>query len=68
MKKSELIKQVRMYIVGILGCISFILMVSEPIEEETWLQVFLYHKVYSILNWIYMLYPFYVLEIQGFIT
>lgn len=40
MKKSELMKQVRMSIVGILGCIALILMCGEPIEEETWFRVF----------------------------
>ena len=35
MKKSELMKQVRMSIVGILGCIALILMCGEPIEKET---------------------------------
>ncbi len=44
MKKSELMKQVRMSIVGILGCIALILMCGEPIEEETWFRVFFITK------------------------
>lgn len=49
MKKSELMKQVRTSIVGILGCISFILMVGEPIKEETWFQVFCITKCFAFL-------------------
>lgn len=49
MKKSELMKQVRMSIVSILGCIALILMCSEPIEEETWFRVFLITKGLAIL-------------------
>lgn len=49
MKKSELMKQVRMSIVSILGCIALILMCSEPIEEETWLRVFFITKGLAIL-------------------
>ena len=49
MKKSELMKQVRMSIVSILGCIALILMCSEPIEEETWFRVFFITKGLAIL-------------------
>lgn len=49
MKKSELMKQVRMFIVSILGCIALILMCSEPIEEETWFRVFFITKGLAIL-------------------
>lgn len=49
MKKSELIKQVRMSIVGILGCIAFIIMCGEPIEEETWFRVFFITKGLAFL-------------------
>ena len=49
MKKSELMKQVRMFIVSILGCIALILMCIEPIEEETWFRVFLITKGLAIL-------------------
>lgn len=49
MEKRDLMKQVRMYIVGILGCIAFILMVGEPIEEETWFRVFFITKGLAFL-------------------
>lgn len=49
MKKSELMKQVRTSIVGLLGCIAFILMVGEPIEEETWFRVFFITKGLAFL-------------------
>ena len=49
MKKSELMKQVRTSIVGLLGCIAFILMVGEPIKEETWFRVFFITKGLAFL-------------------
>ena len=49
MKKSELMKQVRMSIVGILGCIVLILMCGEPIEEETGFRAFFITKGLAIL-------------------
>ena len=49
MEKRDLNKQERMYIVGIWGCIAFILMVGEPIEEETWFRVFFITKGLAFL-------------------
>ncbi len=49
MEKRDLMKQVRMSIVGILGCIALILMVGEPIEEETWFRVFFITKGLAFL-------------------
>lgn len=44
MNKNEFFKRVRTGIVGILGCIAFILMVGEPVSEESWFQVMLWTK------------------------
>ena len=49
MEKRDLMKQVRMSIIGILGCIAFILVVGEPIEEETWYRVFFITKGLAFL-------------------
>ena len=42
MKKENLMKEVRAYIIGFLGSITFILVCCEPADEEYWyLQFFM---------------------------
>lgn len=48
MKKEEIFKRLRTGVVGILGCIAFILMVGEPTNEETWFQVMFWTKTLAI--------------------
>lgn len=40
MKQQEIMKQVRSSILGVLGCICLILIVSEPADEEKWFTQF----------------------------
>ena len=40
---------IRISTIGILGCIAFILMCSEPANEETWFQTFLITKGIAFL-------------------
>lgn len=49
MKKNELMKQARMSIVGILGCIALILACGEPTKEENWFRVFFITKGLAFL-------------------
>lgn len=49
MEKNEIMKYVRMSIVSVLGYIALILMVGEPIEDETWFRVFFISKGLAFL-------------------
>ncbi len=49
MKNNGLMKKVRTFIVGILGGIAWILICSEPVEEETWFLVFFATRVGALL-------------------
>lgn len=49
MKKEQVMKQIRMSVVGLLGCAAFILMCGEPTNEETWWQSFFIGKGLAFL-------------------
>lgn len=49
MKKSEFMKQVRISIVGLFGCICLILISSEPADEEKWFMQFFLSKGLAFL-------------------
>lgn len=39
-KGTNVMQYVRLAVIGILGSITFLLMICEPIDEETWVQTF----------------------------
>lgn len=44
-------KQIRMAVVGILAMAGLILLMGEPIEEETWCRVFITTKIAGFALW-----------------
>ena len=44
-------KQIRMGVIGILAMAGLILIVGEPIEEETWFEVFFATKIAGFALW-----------------
>lgn len=49
MKKENLMKEVRAYIIGFLGSITFILVCCEPADEEYWYLQFFISKGLAFL-------------------
>lgn len=49
MKQREYMKQVRAFIIGILGYICIILMCGEPADEERWFTIFFITKGLAFL-------------------
>lgn len=44
-------KQIRMGVIGILAMAGLVLLMGEPIEEETWFEVFFATKIASFALW-----------------
>lgn len=47
--KRDLLKSVRMFIIGVMAVASTILMLGEPANEESWFRIFLISKVSAII-------------------
>lgn len=46
-----MVKQIRLAVVGILAMAGLILLMGEPIEEETWCRVFITTKIAGFALW-----------------
>lgn len=44
-------KQIRMGVIGILAMVGLVLLAGEPIEEETWFEVFIATKIAGFALW-----------------
>ena len=44
-------KQIRMWVIGILAMAGLVLLMGEPIEEETWFEVFFATKIAGFALW-----------------
>ena len=44
-------KQIRMAVIGILAMAGLVLLAGEPIEEETWFEVFITTKIAGFTLW-----------------
>ena len=44
-------KQIRMGVIGILAMAGLVLLAGEPIEEETWFEVFIVTKIAGFALW-----------------
>ena len=44
-------KQIRMWVIGILAMAGLVLLMGEPIEEETWFEVFFATKLGGFALW-----------------
>lgn len=44
-------KQIRMGVIGILAMAGLVLLMGEPIEEETWFEVFFITKIAGFALW-----------------
>ena len=53
-------KQIRMWVIGILAMAGLVLLMGEPIEEETWFEVFFATKIAGFALWglTYLLYQY----------
>ena len=53
-------KQIRMGVIGILAMAGLVLLMGEPIEEETWFEVFFATKIAGFALWglTYLLYQY----------
>lgn len=61
-------KQIRMGVIGILAMAGLVLLAGEPIEEETWFEVFIATKIAGFALWGGGSTPLQVLEQTGLIA